>query len=64
MNDAGGRFAIDYDTGVVTVANGALIDYETTPDATAAVLAAIALQSATSRVRTSSPATLGNFLSM
>ena len=28
-NDAGGRFAIDATTGVVTVANGALLDYET-----------------------------------
>lgn len=29
VNDAGGRFAIDPATGVVSVANGALIDYET-----------------------------------
>lgn len=29
INDAGGRFAIDPGTGVVSVANGALIDYET-----------------------------------
>ncbi|HSD36510.1 MAG TPA: putative Ig domain-containing protein [Rhodocyclaceae bacterium] len=28
-NDAGGRFAIDASTGVVSVANGALLDYET-----------------------------------
>ncbi|WP_018898978.1 cadherin domain-containing protein [Rhizobium sp. 2MFCol3.1] len=28
-DDAGGRFAIDGKTGVVTVANGALLDYET-----------------------------------
>jgi len=28
LNDAGGRFAIDSVTGAVTVANGALIDYE------------------------------------
>jgi len=28
-NDAGGRFAIDAGTGVVTVANGALLDFET-----------------------------------
>ncbi len=28
--DAGGRFAIDADTGLITVANGALLDYETT----------------------------------
>jgi Ca2+-binding RTX toxin-like protein len=30
VDDAGGRFAIDALTGVVTVANGTLIDYETT----------------------------------
>jgi hypothetical protein len=29
-NDAGGRFAINASTGVVTVANGALLDFETT----------------------------------
>ncbi len=29
IDDAGGRFAIDPDTGVVTVANGSLLDYET-----------------------------------
>ena len=28
-DDAGGRFAIDASTGVVTVANGSLLDYET-----------------------------------
>jgi hypothetical protein len=28
-DDAGGRFAIDSDTGVVTVANGTLLDFET-----------------------------------
>jgi co-chaperonin GroES (HSP10) len=30
-NDAGGRFAINATTGVVTVANGAAIDFETAP---------------------------------
>ncbi|MEY9427047.1 hypothetical protein ABH975_002362 [Bradyrhizobium ottawaense] len=30
VNNAGGRFAIDMATGVVSVANGALLDYETT----------------------------------
>src|ERR1700738_1847811 len=30
-DDAGGRFAINSSTGVVTVANGAAIDYETAP---------------------------------
>jgi hypothetical protein len=30
-NNAGGRFAIDANTGVVTVANGAAIDFETAP---------------------------------
>ena len=30
-DNAGGRFAIDADTGVVTVANGAAIDFETAP---------------------------------
>jgi hypothetical protein len=29
LDDAGGRFAIDASTGLVTVANGALLDYET-----------------------------------
>jgi len=29
LDDAGGRFAIDAETGLVTVANGSLIDYET-----------------------------------
>lgn len=29
VDDADGRFAIDLNTGVITVANGALIDYET-----------------------------------
>lgn len=28
-NDAGGRFAIDVNTGVITVADGSLLDYET-----------------------------------
>jgi Ca2+-binding RTX toxin-like protein len=28
-NNAGGRFAIDPNTGIITVANGALLDYET-----------------------------------
>src|SRR5947209_5966711 len=30
-NDAGGRFAINASTGIVTVANGAAIDFETAP---------------------------------
>jgi hypothetical protein len=30
-NNAGGRFAIDANTGIVTVANGAAIDFETAP---------------------------------
>src|SRR5262249_10237354 len=30
-DNAGGRFAINSTTGVVTVANGSLLDYETTP---------------------------------
>ncbi|HMS03588.1 MAG TPA: cadherin repeat domain-containing protein, partial [Gemmatimonadaceae bacterium] len=29
VDDAGGRFAIDPATGVVTVANGGLLDFET-----------------------------------
>src|SRR6185295_16001380 len=29
LDDAGGRFAINANTGVVTVANGALLDFET-----------------------------------
>ena len=29
MDDAGGRFAINASTGAITVANGALLDYET-----------------------------------
>jgi Ca2+-binding RTX toxin-like protein len=33
-NNAGGRFAVDPNTGVVTVANGALLDYETSPTQT------------------------------
>jgi hypothetical protein len=32
VDNAGGRFQINYDTGVVTVANGALIDNETAPE--------------------------------
>ena len=31
LDSAGGRFAIDATTGVVTVANGGLLDYEATP---------------------------------
>src|SRR5205823_1549955 len=38
-NDAGGRFAIDASTGVVTVANSALIDFETATSHTVAVQA-------------------------
>jgi Ca2+-binding RTX toxin-like protein len=30
-NNAGGRFAIDPSTGIITVANGSLLDYETSP---------------------------------
>jgi Ca2+-binding RTX toxin-like protein len=39
-NNAGGRFAIDSSTGVVTVANGALLDFETTTSHTITVKAA------------------------
>lgn len=38
-NDAGGRFAIDAQTGVVTVANGALINYEVAQSHTIVVAA-------------------------
>ncbi len=38
-NDAGGRFAIDAGTGVITVANGALLDYETATSHTIEVTA-------------------------
>src|SRR5205814_1935484 len=30
LDDAGGRFAIDANTGVITVADGTLLDFETT----------------------------------
>ena len=33
-NNAGGRFAVDPNTGVITVANGSLLDYETAPTQT------------------------------
>lgn len=39
MSNAGGRFAIDPSTGVVTVANGSLLDFETATAHTIAVLA-------------------------
>jgi T1SS-143 domain-containing protein len=39
-NNAGGRFAIDSSTGIVTVANGALLDFETTTSHTITVKAA------------------------
>jgi len=39
VDDAGGRFAINATTGVVTVANGALIDYDTASSHTIKVLA-------------------------
>ena len=38
-NNAGGRFAINASTGVVTVANGLLLDYETNPSHTITVQA-------------------------
>ncbi len=38
-NDAGGRFAIDASTGVVTVANGALLDFESATSHTITVIA-------------------------
>ncbi|GHD04731.1 hypothetical protein GCM10007320_65940 [Pseudorhodoferax aquiterrae] len=38
-NDAGGRFTIDANTGVVTVANGSLLDYETATSHQITVLA-------------------------
>jgi hypothetical protein len=38
-NDAGGRFAIDATTGMVTVADGTLLDYETAPSHTITVQA-------------------------
>ncbi len=39
INDAGGRFAIDENTGVITVANGSLLDYEAASSETIVVLA-------------------------
>src|SRR5207253_5194543 len=39
-DDAGGRFAIDATTGVVTVANASLIDYETATSQSITVKAA------------------------
>src|SRR5258705_13861003 len=38
-DDAGGRFAIDSSTGVVTVADGSLLDYETATSHAITVLA-------------------------
>ncbi|MGF1623260.1 MAG: cadherin repeat domain-containing protein, partial [Alphaproteobacteria bacterium] len=38
-DDAGGRFAIDATTGVITVADGSLLDYETATSHTVTVLA-------------------------
>jgi Ca2+-binding RTX toxin-like protein len=37
VNNAGGRFAINANTGVITVANGSLLDYETAPSQTIVV---------------------------
>ncbi|HEX7892491.1 MAG TPA: cadherin domain-containing protein, partial [Ramlibacter sp.] len=39
-NDAGGRFQIDASTGVITVANGGLLDFEASTSHTVTVLAA------------------------
>ena len=51
-NDAGGRFAINASTGVVTVANGALLDFETASSHQITVLATSADNSSSSRTFT------------
>ena len=51
-DDAGGRFAIDSSTGVVTVANGTLLDHETDTSHTITVLATSADGSTSSQTFT------------
>ena len=51
-DDAGGRFAINATTGVVTVANGALLDYETATSHNITVLATSTDGSSNSQVFT------------
>ncbi len=51
-NDAGGRFAIDGTTGVVTVANGSLLDYESATSHSITVLATSSDSSTSSQAYT------------